>query len=334
MVRYAISAVWKGVREQRPHVVIGSSPQPLAPLAAHALSRIRRLPWIFEARDIWPSALVDLKAIERNGRTHRLLERLERYMYESASAVVSVPPRGGQRLEELGLDTTKVVHIPNGASTLVNEPAPIPDSLERLIRGASGRFLLVYAGAIGVPHGFDTVVEAVGCLKQTREDLYERLEVLIVGDGVAAPSTHRAAEKLSLDHLSFHPAIRKAAVRSLLLLADACLMQAAASDHFKYGFSPNKLFDYFGASKPVLIASAHPTLVDDANAGIRYMPGDPVALARAIAAIMETPNSERAAMGRRGRDLVEDRYSIEAITDRYERLIDDVVDGFTRDSAR
>ena len=113
-------------------------------------------------------------------------------------------------------------------------------------------------------------------------DIYERLTVLIVGDGVAAASTRRAAEQQGLDHLHVHPAIDKPAVRSLLLKADACLMQAAASDHFKYGFSPNKLFDYFAAAKPVLIPSAHPTLVDEAKAGIRFAPGDPAALAQAI----------------------------------------------------
>ena len=43
------------------------------------------------------------------------------------------------------------------------------------------------------------------------------------------------------------------------------------------------------AGKPVLIASAYPTLVDDARAGIRFSPGDPAALAAAIVAMAATP---------------------------------------------
>lgn len=333
MVRYAMSATWAGFREKpAPDVIIGSSPQPLAPLAAEDVARLRRVPWIFEARDIWPSALVDLGAIKRNGRTHRVLERLERYLYGRASAVVSVPPRGCRRLEELGLDPAKCTHIPNGASTLLSEPAALPESLDRLIQEGSGRFVLAYAGAIGVPHGFDTVVEAVRHLRETREDVYERLSVLIVGDGVAAPSMRRAAAEHGLDHLQVHPAIGKAAVRTLLMNADACLMQAAASDHFKYGLSPNKLFDYFAASKPVLIASSHPTLVDEANAGIRFTPGDPVALAQAIVEMVNTPEAERLVMGERGRRLTEREYSIQAITDRYEALLEKVVAGGRRTS--
>ena len=327
MVRYAIAATWAGLRERpRPDIVIGSSPQPLAPLAAENVARLRGVPWIFEARDIWPSALVDLNAIPRNGRAHRVLERLERYLYRRADAVVTVPPRGSLRLEELGLDATKVTHIPNGATTLLSAPGPLPESLDRLVRDSRGRFLLVYAGAIGVPHSFGTVVEAVRCLKDSRADVYEQLAVLIVGDGVAAESTRRAAADEGLDHLQIHPAISKSAVRSLLLRADACLMQAAASDHFKYGLSPNKLFDYFAASKPILISSSQPTLVDEANAGIRFVPGDPAALAQAVVTIVETPAAERKAMGERGRELMEAGYSIAAITDRYEALLEGIVD--------
>ena len=328
MVRYAVAATWAGLRERpRPDVVIGSSPQPLAPLAAEAVARVRHVPWVFEARDIWPSALVDLNAITRNGRTHRTLERLERHMYAHANAVVSVPPRGARRLEELGLDPTKCTHIPNGATTLMSAPGPIPDTLDRLIEEGRGRFLLVYAGAIGVPHGFETVVEGVRCLKETRPDVYERLSVLIVGDGVAASSMRRAAEEGGLEHLRIHPAVDKAAARSLLLTADACLMQAADSDHFKYGLSPNKLFDYFAAGKPVLISSAHPTLVDENDAGIRFAPGDPEALAQAIVRVMDMPEAERTAMGDRGRQLVGREYSIQAITDRYESLLQRLVAG-------
>jgi glycosyltransferase involved in cell wall biosynthesis len=326
MVRYGLLAAWAGLSQRPvPDVIIGSSPQPLAPLAADGVARLRRVPWIFEARDIWPSALVDLKAIARNGRTHRILEGLERYLYGRADAIVTVPPKGSLRLEELGIETTKCIHIPNGATTLLSEPGAMPGTLERLIQDGSGRFLLVYAGAIGIPHGFDTVVEGVRLLRETREDIYERLTVLIVGDGVAGASTRRAAEAHGLDHLHVHPAIGKPAVRSLLLRADACLMQAAASDHFKYGFSPNKLFDYFAAAKPVLISSAYPTLVDEAKAGIRFMPGDPAALTQAIVEMMNTPEAERQAMGERGRQLVETEYSVAAITDRYEALLEELV---------
>jgi glycosyltransferase involved in cell wall biosynthesis len=326
MRRYALSAVRAGLRERpNPDIVIGSSPHPLAPLAAYLVGRLRRVPWIFEARDIWPSALVDLDAIRRGGRTHRLLERLERYLYIHANAVVMVPPRGAQRLTELGVDPSKVTHVPNAASTPLWDAEPIPPSLEAILQDFDGRFILVYTGAIGVPHGFETVVHAVRHLRDTRPDIHERLLVLIVGDGVAAEQLRQMADDQQLDNLLVHPAIPKATVRTLLLRSDACLMQAAASDHFKYGFSPNKLFDYFAAGKPILIASELPTLVDEWGTGIRFPPGDPVALADAVARITSTAEAEREAMGRRGLRLAETEYSVSTVTDRYESLLEELV---------
>jgi glycosyltransferase involved in cell wall biosynthesis len=326
MVRYGLSATRAGLgRRPGADIVVGSSPHLLAPLAASVVARLRKVPWVFEARDIWPSALVDMRAIARSGTTHRVLARLERYLYANADAVVSVPPQGSLRLEELGIDATKGTHIPNAAWTIATEPVPLPGTLDRVLREADGRFVLVYTGAVGVMQDFDNVLAAITQLKQGHQEHYRRLLVLIVGGGVAARSTVRGAADLALDHLHVHPAVPKPAAQSLLRRADACLLSLAPADVFRYGLSPNKLFDYFAAAKPVLIASAYPTLVDDAKAGIRFMPGDPAALARAIVEMMNTPERERTAMGERGRRLVEMEYSIGPITDRYEALLEELV---------
>jgi glycosyltransferase involved in cell wall biosynthesis len=335
MVRYGLSATWVGVRSRpAPNIIVGSSPQPFAPLAASLVARVRRVPWIFEARDIWPAALVDMKAIALNGTTHRLLERLERHLYASADAVVSVPPRGWLRLEELGIDTTKNTHIPNAAWDIADESASLPETLEREVRAGAGRFVLAYTGAIGVMQDFETVLAAIRQLRDMHPEHYERLLVIVVGGGVATASTVGHAAAMGLDHLRVHPAVAKPAARLLLHRVDACLVSLAPAAAFRYGLSPNKVFDYFAAAKPVLISSAYPTLVDEARAGIRFSPGDPSALAQAIVKMMNTTKAERMAMGNRGRTLVQKEYSVEAITDRYEALLERVVarEGF-RDMA-
>jgi glycosyltransferase involved in cell wall biosynthesis len=321
MMRYGLSAAWAGIRHQpSPNVVIGSSPQPLAPLAASVVGRFARVPWVFEARDFWPTALVDMGAIRRNGMTHRLLERLERHLLANAQAVVTVPPFGSKRLEEFGIDPGKSTHIPNAAWDLGSEPSDLPQTLERHLADKEA-FVLVYAGAVGVMQDFDNVLAAISRLKQEHPEHYRRLVVLVVGGGVAADSTERKRAQLGLDRLHLHPAVPKQTARSLLFRANACLLSLARADAFRYGLSPNKMFDYLGAARPVLISSAYPTLVDEANAGIRFMPGEPASLTQAIVRIMDMPQAERRAMGERGRKLVETNYSIHAITDRYESLL-------------
>ena len=79
------------------------------------------------------------------------------------------------------------------------------------------------------------------------------------------------------------------------------------------------------SAKPVLIAAEYPTVVDEVGAGIRFQPGDPDAFADAVLQLMGTSAPEREAMGARGRELVRKRYSMTAIADLYERLLQEVV---------
>ena len=110
MVRYAMSATWAGIRERpAPDIIIGSSPQPLAPLAA-------------DGRGTFPSSSVDLRSArhlalgargsegDRAKRPNSSAPRTAGALpvCERASAVVSVPPRGSLRLEELGIDADQV----------------------------------------------------------------------------------------------------------------------------------------------------------------------------------------------------------------------------------
>jgi len=326
MLRYAIRATRASLSlRPPPDVIIGSSPQLLAPLAASVAARLRRVPWIFEARDIWPSALVDLGAITRGGVTHRSLERLERYLYNYADAVVTVPPRGNRRLEELGIDTAKWMHIPNGASAELSPPDRLPPDIERVL--ADSQFAIVYTGAIGATHDFGAILTAIQGIKEDAPRLYEQLALLIVGGGVAATDTRQRAIDAGLDRVHIFRAVEKPTIRALLERADACLLALANADVLRYGISPNKLFDYLAAAKPVLVSSFEPTFVDEAGAGIRYLPGDSSSIADGIEKLMTIPEMERARMGERGRDLVRAKYSIDAIADQYESLLKRVVAG-------
>jgi glycosyltransferase involved in cell wall biosynthesis len=331
MLRYALSAVRAGISVRpRPDVIIGSSPNLLAPLAAAAAARLLTRPWVFEVRDFWPSALVDLGAIKRNGAVHRTLGFLERRLYQDAQAIVSIPPNGALRMEELQINPEKFTHIPNSTTWPIAPGEGMPSSLSEMVRGLADRFLIVYAGALGVTHDLGTVLGALATLGDKDPKAATKVAILFVGDGVERERTMQMAKSLSLNNVAFHPAVEKAAIRQLLDSAGAGLMHAGSSDYFKYGLSPNKLFDYFAAGKPVLIAAEHPTIVDEAKAGIRYLPGDPNALAEAIRWLVQTPAAEREAMGERGRELVRMRYSTSAITDRYERLLREVVDNHRR----
>jgi len=176
-----------------------------------------------------------------------------------------------------------------------------------------------------VTHDLETVLDGLIELRRTDTGAFEQLALVLVGDGVEREELEAKTRALGLERVRFHPAIPKGAIPRILDQSDACLMQAGASDYFKYGLSPNKLFDYFAAGKPVLISSAYPTVVDETQTGLRFEPGEPTAFADAVVRLMELPASERQAMGARGKELVRTRYSISSITDTYEDLLKEVI---------
>lgn len=324
MLSYTWRAFWAAVRlRPRPAVIIASSPHPLAGLAGSVAARALGIPWVFEVRDFWPSALLDLGAFRRGGLTHRALLLVERMAYTSSARVVVVPPRGHLRLRELGLDERKVAHIPNGTQP-ERVRGPLPATLDTVLQTLRGKFLIVYAGALGVPQSFESTLEGMARLRERDNPMADGVALLLIGSGVRREQLVKRVHDLNLTNVLFHPPVPKSAIGTVLAKADACLIQLGALDNFKYGLSPNKLFDYFGAAKPVLIASAYPTVVDETSTGVRFRPGDPDAFADAVVRLIQTSVSEREAMGERGRELVRTRYSLDAIAGQYEHLIEEV----------
>jgi glycosyltransferase involved in cell wall biosynthesis len=306
-------------------VIIGSSPHLLTPLAAASAARLLGRPWVFEVRDFWPSSLVDLGALRAGSRAHRALEALERRLYRRADAIVSVPPVGQERLAEVGVTPREFAHIPNSTDSERTSSAPLPPTLIEAFRDLGERLVIVYAGALGVAQDLPVVLDGVAELRTNDPEVYERVGFLFVGDGVDRGAAESRAQELGLHSVRFHGPVDKAVVSTVLERADACLLTLASADVFKYGLSPNKLFDYFAAGKPVLIAADHPTIVDESDAGIRYRAADPAAFAKAVAQMAQLPPDRRAAMGKRGRELVRTRYSVSAVTDQYEELLQRVV---------
>jgi glycosyltransferase involved in cell wall biosynthesis len=204
------------------------------------------------------------------------------------------------------------------------DPSDPPASLRQALADLRHTYLLVYAGALGVTHDLETVLVALGEL-QSDPDGAKPVGVLFLGDGVERERTEAIAARLQLPNVRFHAAVNKRAIPTVLAQADACLMHAGGSDYFKYGLSPNKMFDYFSSGKPVLIAADQSTVVDEERVGVRYRPGDPAALAEAIRKVKALSAEELAALRERAVSLAAGRYSVHAIATQYENLLERVV---------
>ncbi|MCV0403172.1 MAG: glycosyltransferase family 4 protein [Chloroflexi bacterium] len=330
MVEFMLRSTMAGMRRQtRPDVVIGSSPHLLAGVSALAIARRHRIPFLFEVRDLWPSALVDLGALEPGGRTHRALSAVERRLYRSATSIITVPPHADRRVAEVGEDASKCVHVPNAIALgkkSDHEPHDVPETLSRVLDGEAGRFITMYTGAHGISNGLDTVLDAVIRLRESDAPTFDRLAIVLLGDGAERTRLQRRAAEARLPHVHFHPPIPKASIPATLARADALLVNFADAPVYEYGLSPNKLFDYMAARRPVLLATRlTDTPIHERGSGMAFEPGNPDSLARALARMVAMSAAEREAMGVRGRQTVAERYTIEKTTDVLEGMLRAVV---------
>lgn len=330
MVQFMLRATVVGVAlRDRPDVVIGSSPQLLAGLSALLVARRFHVPFVFEVRDPWPSALVDLGAISGRGWANRVLEAIERRLYRHAKRIITVMSHADRRVAEVGEDPGKCVHIPNAA---VYPPiaGEVPPDLARVLseEAGRGRTVVVYAGAHGVSNGLHEILDALTLLRETHPSSYEALALIFIGDGPEKASLRRTAEIQRHEHVHFHDAIPKTSVVAALQRADFALVHFARADFKRYGMSANKLFDAMAVARPVLLASPlSDTPVDEVECGIRYEPGSIRGLADALRVAAGMTADDRRAMGQRGQSEAALRYDLKVTGAQLEELLVEVTEG-------
>jgi glycosyltransferase involved in cell wall biosynthesis len=278
---YALMAVLTGSLGRRPDVIFVSSPPLPAAAAAAVVAKRFRVPWVMDVRDPWPEAAVALGELS-NSRVIRLLEGLERRLYASAAAIVTVtePFRAdiGVKID----DSAKIVVIPNGTTRAWLKAGEVEGD-----RAALGlpqdRFVWTYAGNLGIAQGLDAAMEAA-------ERLGGGFQFLVVGDGPHRARLEERAATLPEGSVAFTGLVEPEHAARYLRASDATLVSLGAQPELAK-FVPSKLFDYCAVGRPVILAAAGEPqrLAATANAALPVPPEDPKALADAVRALHGDP---------------------------------------------
>ncbi|WP_336056014.1 glycosyltransferase family 4 protein [Nitratireductor sp. CH_MIT9313-5] len=283
-----------------PDIVVGSSVHPFAAWAALRLARKHRVPFVFEVRDLWPQALIDMGRINANSIAAIAMRMMEKHLYRAASKIVVCWPNAGDYIHDLGIPRDKVVWISNGVD--------LGEWQDRAPASDGSLFTLMYFGAHGGANGLENVIRAMRLVEAHPKG--ENIWLRLIGNGPQKPALRRLAEELGLAKVSFEDPVPKQAIPALAAQADAFIFNLIDAPMFKYGISPRKLFDFMAARRPVIFccrAANNP--IDECAGGVTVAPDDPEALAHAILAISALPPSERAEMGLAARQHVEASYS-------------------------
>ncbi len=297
-----------------PDVIIGSSPHLFAALGAEILSRQLKKPFILEIRDLWPESLVDLGRFSHKHPLIKSMKYIERYLYRRARRIISLLPNANDYLIKCGVNSNHILWLPNSADI---------ESIPALPSIINNKFTVMYAGAHGVANDLDTVISSAKILQDS--GFSEKIKIYLIGEGPEKLRLKKLAESYNLSIIEFLDAVPKNEIYSTLNQADAYLMLLKDSPVFRWGISPNKLFDYLAMERPVIFAVNTPfNPVEQCNAGITVKPGDPVSLSNALIKMASLSREELNEMGRRGKEYILKHHHITQLAESLEHLCENV----------
>jgi glycosyltransferase involved in cell wall biosynthesis len=300
-----------------PDAVLYSSPNPIGYLGAEHLARACGARLIFEVRDIWPLSLVEIGGYSPRHPFIRFLQWIEDRAYARADRVVSNLEGAVEHMVSRGMDRSKFTWVSNGiALEELAASAPLSPELEAQIP-AEG-LCIVYTGTLGAANALDTLIDTADILRN-ESDIY----FILVGQGSMRINLEARRDALGLDNVRFLGPVSKLQVQSVLALCDVCYIGLTSDPLFKFGVSPNKLFDYFVSGRPVLygIDSGDYKPVERHAAGLTVPAEDPQALADTIRRLRDMPEAERRRMGENGRRAALEHYDYAKLARRLEKVL-------------
>jgi glycosyltransferase involved in cell wall biosynthesis len=309
---FMVSSFLVGMSVMQVDLIWGTSPPIFQGFTAWLVARLKRIPFLFEVRDLWPAFAIAVGVL-RNPALVRASLWLERFLYQHADRVMVNSPGFIEHVRRRG--ARRVELVPNGAAPEMFQ-SNSNGSVVRSQNHIEKQFLVLYAGAHGMSNDLGIVLQAASLLREQNNILF-----LLVGDGKEKNSLQAQAVSMDLHNVRFLPPVPKDQIGEVLAAADAGIAILKPLELYKTTY-PNKVFDYMAASRPVILAidGVIREVVERANAGLAVPPGDPHALAQAVKQLAENPEKSRE-MGLSGRKYLETHFNRQDLAEMLARLL-------------
>ncbi len=266
---YMLAAFIASLLVRRVDIIVGTSPQFFTAVAGWAVGAVKRIPFVFELRDIWPESIKAVGAMKESAAI-RWLEKLELFLYRRAALIVSVTHSFRETLMRRGVDGGKIEVITNGVDVSRFSPRPKDAALESEL-GFEGCFVAGYIGTHGMAHALETLLAAMAALQQRPDG--KSIRLLLLGDGARKADLQAEAARMGLGNVRFVGTVPKEQVARYWSLLDVSVIHLRQTELFTTVI-PSKLFECMGMGIPVLhgVAGESARIVEREGAGIVFEP--------------------------------------------------------------
>lgn len=305
-----------------PDVVIASSTYPIDIYPARKISKYYGAKLFYEVHDLWPLSPIELGGYSKGHPFIRIMQKAENYCYKYVDGVVSLLPKAEEHMWEHGLEKGKFFYVPNG---IVIEdwanPKPLPDEHNLVLTQLKqeGKFIVGFAGAHGIANSLYSVIDAVAQLNSAN------VVLVLVGTGQEKNNLIKYVRDNKIENVFFLLPVNKLAIPSLLQKMDVLYIGLQKQSLFRFGISPNKMFDYMMSGKPIVQAiDAGNNLVEEASCGLYAEPENVESIKKAILAIKNMTVDEREKLGANGHAYVLKNHTYKVLSDNFIKAINTV----------
>lgn len=270
-VSFMVSSIFFGLFTLKVDVVIGTSPQFFTVISAWTLAKIKRVPFVFELRDLWPASITAVGAM-RGSWIIDILEKLELFLYHQADLIVSVTHSFKSELQNRGVSGDKIKIVLNGVDLERYDPLQEKDESLTNKYELNNKFVIGYIGTLGLAHALENVIEAAELI--TKED---HIRIIFVGGGADRARLEKILCERGLENIVMIPRQPKDQMRQVWSLCDISLVHLKDSPLFKTVI-PSKIFESMAMGLPILMAmpiGEATDIIEKYSAGINVSPGCP-----------------------------------------------------------
>ena len=277
-ISFMLSSLFFGLFTRKVDVVIGTSPQFFTVISAWALAKLKRVPFVFELRDIWPASITAV-GVMKGSLIIKILEKLELFLYGQADLIISVTHSFKLELQNRGVPADKIKVVLNGVDLSKYKPLPEKDKWFAEEYQLQGKFVAGYVGTHGLAHALDSIIEAAELLKADDD-----VRIVLAGGGADRSRLEKLVKARDLSNVVMIPRQAKENMPKIWSLCDVSLVLLKDTPLFSKVI-PSKIFESMAMKLPIIISvpeGESTEIIRREKVGLVIPPENPNRLAKAL----------------------------------------------------
>ena len=312
---FSIRAILAGTRIKRYDLIFATSTPLTVAIPGIILSFLRRVPMVFEVRDLWPEVPIQMGVI-KNSLLIKLLRWFESFTYRHSNHIIALSPGMAKGILSTGVAINKVTMIPNFCNLDFFKPEKSNiNNLGKL--EYNNNPIIAYCGAISYANNLELIIHAAEKLQKMNNPVI----FVIAGEGSLKPKLEKLTKVKKLKNVIFLGKINKYEVVELYRKAIACLVLFKNLPILSTN-SPNKFFDALAAGRPIItdMGGWIGNLVENYKIGFSLENNNPQAIIEAVEKLTSMNKNQLEEIGENARKLAAEKFNREDMVEKLEMV--------------